>query len=95
MMKRWKDNSRAPVTIRSTGVVQRIAQKRKFLVLLPGEWYIAHEAYFYRRRSQMDALIETSLEPRKEWVTPELKKIDIAIITAIGPNSGGDSQQGS
>jgi hypothetical protein len=32
----------------------------------------------------MDALIETSLEPRKEWVTPELKKIDIAIITAAG-----------
>lgn len=43
----------------------------------------------------MDALIETSLEPRKEWVTPELKKIDIAIITAIGPTNGGDSQNGS
>jgi hypothetical protein len=32
----------------------------------------------------MDAIIETSLEPRKEWVTPELKKIDIDQITAAG-----------
>jgi len=43
----------------------------------------------------MDAIVETSLEPRKEWVTPELKKIDIAVITAIGPFAGTDSQQGS
>jgi hypothetical protein len=43
----------------------------------------------------MDALVETSLEPRKEWVTPELKKIDIAVITAISPYpTGGDSQGG-
>jgi hypothetical protein len=68
-------------------------QKRKIVVLFPPEWYIAHEAYFYRRRSRMDALIETSLEPRKEWATPELKKIDIAVITAISPfPTGGDSQ---
>jgi len=32
----------------------------------------------------MDAFVETSLEPRKEWVTPELKKIDIDQITAAG-----------
>jgi hypothetical protein len=42
----------------------------------------------------MDALIETSLEPRKEWVTPELKKIDIAIITADGPSNGEDAVLG-
>jgi hypothetical protein len=43
----------------------------------------------------MDALIETSVEPRKEWVTPELKKIDIAIITAIGIGPGPDSDLAS
>ncbi len=43
----------------------------------------------------MDAIVETSLEPRKEWATPELKKIDIAAITAIGPSDGPDSQMGS
>jgi hypothetical protein len=44
----------------------------------------------------MDAIVETTLEPRKEWVTPELKKIDIAVITAIGPTPNGtDSQFGS
>jgi hypothetical protein len=74
--------------------VQTIAQKRKIVELLHAEWYIAHEAYFYRRRSRMDALIETSLEPRKEWVTPELKKIDIAIITADGPSNGEDAVLG-
>jgi hypothetical protein len=30
----------------------------------------------------MDDLIETSLGPREEWVTPELKKIDIDQISA-------------
>jgi hypothetical protein len=68
--------------------------KRKILVLFPEGWYSAREAYFYRRRSRMDALIETSLEPRKEWATPELKKVDIAIITAIAPFPGDDSQSG-
>jgi hypothetical protein len=71
-----------------------LRQKRKILVLFPEEWYSAPEAYFYRRRSRMDALIETSLEPRKEWATPELKKIDIAIITANGPFVNDDSQGG-
>lgn len=43
----------------------------------------------------MDAIVETSLEPRKEWVAPELKKIDIDAITAIGPENGADSQVGT
>jgi hypothetical protein len=30
----------------------------------------------------MDSLIETNVEPRKEWVAPELKKIDVEEITA-------------
>ena len=70
-------------------------EKRKIVVLFRTEWYIAHEAYFYRRRSRMDAFVETSIEPRKEWATPELKKIDIAVITAVGPYGNTDSQQGS
>jgi hypothetical protein len=39
----------------------------------------------------MDDFVETSLDPRSEWETPELKKIDIAAITAIwlGPSSDG------
>jgi hypothetical protein len=40
------------------------------------------KANLYRRRSRIDDLIETSLEPREEWVTPELKKIDIDQISA-------------
>jgi hypothetical protein len=40
----------------------------------------------------MDAFVETSFEPRKEWVTPELKKIDIDQITAAG---GGLNTDGS
>jgi hypothetical protein len=38
----------------------------------------------------VEALIETSLEPRKEWANPELRKIDIAILTADGPFIGND-----
>jgi hypothetical protein len=38
----------------------------------------------------MDAIVETSLEPRKEWVTPELKKIDIDQITAAGGGIAAD-----
>jgi hypothetical protein len=30
----------------------------------------------------MDAVVETSTEPRKEWVTPGLAKIDIDRISA-------------
>jgi len=43
----------------------------------------------------MDKVIETSVEPRKEWVTPELKKVDIEQITATGGNLGSDSDFGS
>ena len=39
----------------------------------------------------MENVMETSVEPRKEWVAPELKKIDVEQITAndIG-GPGGD-----
>lgn len=30
----------------------------------------------------MQSLVETNVEPRKEWVAPELKKIDVEAITA-------------
>jgi hypothetical protein len=33
----------------------------------------------------LESLIETSVEPRKEWVAPELKKIDIEEITQFNP----------
>jgi hypothetical protein len=39
----------------------------------------------------MDRVVETSQDPRKEWATPELKKIDIEQITANGPAPTGDS----
>jgi hypothetical protein len=42
----------------------------------------------------MDASEETSLEPRKEWVTPELKKIDIDAITGLGPEISNDFYNG-
>ena len=32
----------------------------------------------------MESVAETRLEPSKEWVRPELKKIDIEQITAAG-----------
>jgi hypothetical protein len=38
----------------------------------------------------MTGVAETSLEPRKEWVKPELKKIDIEQITAHNVGSGND-----
>jgi hypothetical protein len=37
-----------------------------------------------QRRSQMENIVETALESRKEWAKPELKKIDIEQITAAG-----------
>jgi hypothetical protein len=43
----------------------------------------------------MDKVIETSVEPRKEWVAPELKKVDIELITAGHPGNGGDFFSGS
>ena len=43
----------------------------------------------------MNMVIETIVEPRKEWVTPELKKVDIELITASGgsnvPDGNGTS----
>jgi hypothetical protein len=38
----------------------------------------------------MENLNETDLEPRKEWVAPELKKIDVEELTAFGTSGGGD-----
>jgi hypothetical protein len=38
----------------------------------------------------MNKVDETNVEPRKEWVTPELKKIDIEQITAANSGSGND-----
>jgi hypothetical protein len=36
----------------------------------------------------------TNVEPRKEWVAPELKKIDVAQITAAGLSGGSDHAHG-
>jgi hypothetical protein len=39
----------------------------------------------------MQSLVETNVEPtRKEWVSPELKKIDVEAVTANEGGSGGD-----
>jgi hypothetical protein len=38
----------------------------------------------------MNKVTESNVEPRKEWVTPELKKVDIEQITAAGTNSAID-----
>jgi hypothetical protein len=39
----------------------------------------------------MDMKIEANVEPRKEWATPELKKVDIQEITASGGVTGHDT----
>jgi len=39
----------------------------------------------------MDYVIETKDEPRKEWATPELQKIDLEEITASGTTGNVDS----
>lgn len=38
----------------------------------------------------MEELMNDNTEPRKEWATPELKKIDVEAITAEDTGSGGD-----
>jgi len=38
----------------------------------------------------MDSLIEGNVEPRKQWVAPELKKIDIEAITQLEFTTGDD-----
>jgi len=43
----------------------------------------------------MDKVIAMSAEPRKEWVTPELRKVDIELITATGLNPGADTDGNS
>lgn len=39
----------------------------------------------------MENLVEVVLEPRKIWVAPELKKIDVEEVTAAGIDTGSDS----
>jgi hypothetical protein len=39
--------------------------------------------------------METNVEPRKEWVAPELKKIDVEAITAFSTLTGSDGFGGS
>jgi hypothetical protein len=38
----------------------------------------------------MQNLVETNVEPRKEWVAPELKKIDVEAITALSTSGSDD-----
>ncbi len=38
----------------------------------------------------MVVVVENSLEPRKEWAKPELKKVDIEQITAAAAGHGHD-----
>jgi hypothetical protein len=37
----------------------------------------------------MESIVET-VEPRKDWVAPELKKIDVEAITASSSGTGTD-----
>jgi hypothetical protein len=43
----------------------------------------------------MDMVIETNVETRKVWSAPELKKVDIELITAFSGGSGGDGNNQS
>ena len=38
----------------------------------------------------MENIFDTTLEPRKEWVAPELKKVDVEDITAFGTGTTSD-----
>jgi hypothetical protein len=38
----------------------------------------------------MDVVVESNVEPRKEWSAPELKKVDVDEITAFGGTTGKD-----
>jgi hypothetical protein len=43
----------------------------------------------------MDEVVETIQDPRKEWVTPELKKVDLEQITAFNVTNTSDGPGGS
>jgi hypothetical protein len=43
----------------------------------------------------MEDRFDTAIEPRKEWVAPELKKIDVEEITAGSLSAGHDGPGGS
>jgi hypothetical protein len=38
----------------------------------------------------MENRTEEMVETRKDWIAPELKKIDIEEVTAAGADTGGD-----
>ena len=42
----------------------------------------------------MENLVDTTLESRKEWTAPELKKIDVDEITAGTGGAGDDGLDG-
>jgi hypothetical protein len=39
----------------------------------------------------MENFVETNVDPRKEWVAPELKRIDVEAITANELGNGDDN----
>lgn len=43
----------------------------------------------------MENLVDINVEPRKEWASPELKKIDVEEITAHGVSGASDGLTGS
>jgi len=43
----------------------------------------------------MEDLFDATLEPRKEWVAPELKKVDVDEITAGSSGTGSDGLGGA
>jgi hypothetical protein len=42
----------------------------------------------------MESPVELIPETRKEWVAPELKKVDVEEITAAGPTGSDDGASG-
>lgn len=43
----------------------------------------------------MDSLVKTNVETRKEWSAPELKKVDVASITAAHTGKTYDGNKGA
>jgi hypothetical protein len=46
------------------------------------------------RRKSLENIVDMTLESRKEWTAPELKKIDVDEITAGTSNPGDDTFSG-
>jgi hypothetical protein len=55
-----------------------------------GPQYYCITSIFSLRRGHMQSLVETNVEPRKEWVAPELKKIDVEAITSQSTTGAND-----